>query len=176
MPTLPFKISVLVFIQNKDGELLLIHRKKKPNFGCWSAIGGKLEMDIGESPYECAIRETYEETAFRITEKDLHLFAMIAEKGYECTGHWLLFLYHCRRPIEKCPPSIEEGDFSFFSFDTIHTLNIPQTDRKILWPVYQKYRDLFISMRIDCKNEDALETTIEEAQGIDVSSEILFSN
>ena len=58
---LPFKISVLVFIQNDTNEHLLIKRSKAPNKGCWSPIGGKLEMHQGESPYECARRETLEE-------------------------------------------------------------------------------------------------------------------
>ena len=52
-----YKISCLLFAKNNVGEILLIQRKKKPNRGYWSPPGGKLEMDIGESPFECAIRE-----------------------------------------------------------------------------------------------------------------------
>lgn len=174
MPHLPFKISTLIFIKNKDGQLLLIHRKKEPNLGCWSPIGGKLEMPIGESPYECAVRETYEETNFCITEKDLHLFAMIAEKSYASTGHWLLFLYQCQRPIEKLPPAIEEGELSFFPLDKVNSINIPQTDRKIIWPIYQKYRDNFISLRIDCQDANELKFTLEEAQGLKSDSVVSF--
>ena len=59
---LPFKISVLVFLRDEAGRLLLIQRTKAPNLGCWSPIGGKLEMGLGESPFECAVRETFEET------------------------------------------------------------------------------------------------------------------
>jgi len=57
----PFKISVLVFLRDARGRQLLIKRRKAPNLGCWSPIGGKLEMGTGESPFECAIRETGEE-------------------------------------------------------------------------------------------------------------------
>ena len=62
MPQLPFKISVLVFVKDKNGRLLLIRRAKEPNKDCWSPIGGKLEMVGGESPFECAVRETKEES------------------------------------------------------------------------------------------------------------------
>ena len=58
---LPFKISVLVFVRNAAGDLLLIERMRSPNKGLMSPIGGKLEMQLGESPFECAIRETREE-------------------------------------------------------------------------------------------------------------------
>ena len=60
--TLPFKISVLVFIKDSQGRFLLICRRKTPNKDRWSPIGGKLEMTQGESPFECAVRETGEET------------------------------------------------------------------------------------------------------------------
>src|ERR1022692_1643250 len=67
MPThkdLPYRIAVLVFLENAAGEHLLIHRAKPPNLGAWSPIGGKLEMASGESPFECAVRETREEAGF----------------------------------------------------------------------------------------------------------------
>ena len=64
--TLPFKISTLVFVHNALGHQLLIQRKKAPNLGCWSPIGGKLDMSAGESPYECARRETEEEIGLQV--------------------------------------------------------------------------------------------------------------
>ena len=111
---LPYKISVLVFLENKAGEHLLILRSQSPNFGHWSPIGGKLEMNVGESPFECAVRETCEETGLRITGDDLHLFAMIAEKAYEGESHWLMFLFRCRRPIEASPARHLRGPFRVF--------------------------------------------------------------
>ncbi len=53
---LPFKISVLVFLRDEAGRLLLLQRTKAPNIGCWSPPGGKLETALGESPFECAVR------------------------------------------------------------------------------------------------------------------------
>src|SRR6476620_5056200 len=131
MPSTPlaYKIAVLVFLENSAGEHLLLLRAKPPNLGIWSPIGGKLETDTGESPFECAVRETQEETGFRVTARDLHLFAMIAEKAYEGHNHWLMFLFRCRRPIPGLPPEITEGKFGFFSRAAIETLAIPETDR-----------------------------------------------
>ena len=79
-PAIPYKLAVLVFLENGAGEHLLMLRAKPPNLGVWSPIGGKLELATGESPFECAVRETREETGFELTVADLHLFAMIAEK------------------------------------------------------------------------------------------------
>ncbi len=149
-PTLSYKIAVLVFLENEKGEHLLLLRAKPPNFGVWSPIGGKLETGIGESPFECAIRETAEETGFALTLDDLHLFAMIAEKAYEGQSHWLMFLFRCRKPIPALPPDIKEGKFGFYSRAAIDTLAIPETDRTALWPIYDRYRDRFVALRADC--------------------------
>jgi len=149
-PALPYKISVLVFIENTAGEQLLLLRAKQPNLGVWTPIGGKLEMATGESPFECAVRETAEETGLVITAADLHLFAMIAEKAYQGSTHWLMFLFRCRKPIAGQPPDIAEGSFGFFSAAEIRDLPIPETDKAALWPIFERYRDRFVSLRADC--------------------------
>ncbi len=159
---LSHKIAVLVFIENDAGEQLLLLRAKPPNLGVWSPIGGKLETALGESPFECAARETREETGFVITPDDLHLFAMIAEKAYEGTSHWLLFLFRCARPIPALPPTISEGSFGFHSRDAINTLPLPDTDRAALWPIYDRYKDCFVALRAECMPGQPLDITIEQ--------------
>lgn len=159
---LSYKIAVLVFLENTSGEHLLLLRAKAPNLGVWSPIGGKLETGIGESPFECAVRETHEETGLEITTADLHLFAMIAEKAYEGQSHWLMFLFRCRQPIAALPPEILEGRFGFFSRAEIDVLPIPETDRTALWPIYDRYRDRFVSLRADCAPGRPVQVEIEE--------------
>jgi 8-oxo-dGTP diphosphatase len=147
---LPYKISVLVFIENRAGEQLLLLRAKQPNLGVWTPIGGKLEMATGESPFECAVRETLEETGHRVEASDLHLFAMIAEKAYQGQNHWLMFLFRCRKPIDSLPADISEGRFAFFSREQIRELPIPETDKAALWPIFDRYRDSFVALKADC--------------------------
>ncbi len=158
----PYKIAVLVFLENAAGEQLLLHRAKMPNLGAWSPIGGKLELATGESPFECAVRETEEETAFKIEASDLHLFAMIAEKAYEGQSHWLLFLFRCLRPIPHLPSDMDEGKFGFFSREALNHLPLPETDRTALWPIYDRYKDRFVSLRADCSPDQPLRVVIEQ--------------
>jgi len=160
-PTLPYKISVLVFIENHAGEQLLMLRAKQPNLGVWTPIGGKLEMATGESPLQCAIRETREETGLVVGENAMHLFAMIAEKAYQGDTHWLMFLFRCRTPIDQLPPDIKEGKFAFHSREAIKQLAIPETDQAALWPIFDQYRDGFVSLRADC-SVSPIKITIEQ--------------
>jgi 8-oxo-dGTP diphosphatase len=162
---LPYKISVLVFIENAAHEQLLLLRAKEPNLGLWSPIGGKLEMTTGESPFECAVRETAEETGFKIAPADLHLFAMIAEKAYQGSTHWLMFLFRCKAPITDLPTDISEGKFAFFSRDQIKTLAIPETDKIALWPIFDQYHDGFVALKADCRCTP-IQITVEQITGL----------
>jgi 8-oxo-dGTP diphosphatase len=162
VPSLAYKIAVLVFLENARGEHLLLLRAKAPNLGVWSPIGGKLEMGLGESPFECAVRETHEETGLAIGLDDLHLFAMIAEKAYEGQAHWLLFLFRCKKPLASQPPDISEGRFGFFSRAAVDGLPIPDTDRTALWPIYDRYRDRFVALRADCAPGQPVRVDLEQ--------------
>jgi 8-oxo-dGTP diphosphatase len=148
---IPYKISTLVYLRDEAGRVLLLQRNKKPNQGLWSSIGGKLEMATGESPFETAMREVKEEVGFDIVEKDLHLFSIVAEKGYENTCHWLMFLFDCKKPLPYLPPAMHEGVFAFHKPEDIMSLTIPETDRRYLWPIWFNKRDGFTSIRIDCR-------------------------
>jgi 8-oxo-dGTP diphosphatase len=159
---LPYKIAVLVFLENRAGEHLLLLRAKAPNKGAWSPIGGKLEMATGESPFECAVRETREETGFEVATSDLHLFSVIAEKAYEGQSHWLMFLFRCTKPLPGLPPDISEGRFGFFSRKSVDNLEIPETDKTALWPTYDRYRDRFVSLKADCQPGRPVRVEIEE--------------
>lgn len=162
-----YKIAVLVFIENPAGEHLLLLRAKAPNLGRWTPIGGKLETATGESPFECAVRETAEETGHAVTTADLHLFGLIAEKAYEGESHWLLFLFRCTRPIHDLPPAMAEGRFGFFSRAAIDALPLPDTDRTALWPIWDRYRHGFVALRADCAPDQPLHLAIEQVTGVD---------
>jgi 8-oxo-dGTP diphosphatase len=161
----PFKISVLVFLRDGAGRLLLIKRRKSPNLGCWSPIGGKLEMALGESPFECAVRETAEETGLAVTEKDLHLFGYISEKNYEGGSHWLMFLFDCRITLPALPATGDEGEFAFFPRAEIDALPIPPTDKVLVWPWYDKHRTGFVALRADCMPGEPLKIVVEQILG-----------
>jgi 8-oxo-dGTP diphosphatase len=167
--SLTHRLAVLVFIENARGELLLLLRTRPPNLGVWSPPGGKLETALGESPFECAARETLEETGLAATPEDFHLFAMISEKAYEGESHWMLFLFRLKKTIAALPPAIAEGRFGFFSRAAIDGLAIPATDRAALWPVYDRHRDRFVALRADCAPGRPLQLVFEQVTPADTT-------
>ena len=136
----------------------MLQRSKSPNKGFWSPPGGKLEMALGESPYECAKRESCEELGLELHDDDLNLFGYVSEKNYEGGGHWLMFLFEIIPSLRALPEAINEGSFKFFSRSQIDSLLIPQSDHELVWPFYDK-RDLgFWGIRA---NFDAQSTKIK---------------
>jgi 8-oxo-dGTP diphosphatase len=161
MQNILFRISTLVFIRNGNGKLLLLKRSRPPNLGKWSPIGGKLDFSIGESPFECAIRETMEETGMNIDEKDLRLFAYISEKNYEGSGHWLMFLFDCLASLNDLPPNGPEGKFAWFDREEVDNLKIPETDHLLVWPIYDKRHGEFTALRADFSEPDNPKVLVE---------------
>ena len=88
-------------------------------------------MDTGESPFECAIREAFEEVGVSLEEEDLALRCMLSERNYEGTGHWLMFLFEVRKRLRALPAPIDEGEFGFFDLKEFPDLEMPPLDRKI---------------------------------------------
>lgn len=127
-----YRIGVLLYIRGADGRILLIKRKRSPNAGLWCAVGGKLEMAAGESPYECASREAREEVGLELKGTGLKLRCMLSEENYEGSGHWLMFIFLIDTELSEAPDAIDEGEFSFFEEAGLEDLGMPTMDRYIL--------------------------------------------
>ncbi len=161
---LPYKIATLLYCFNEQGEVLLLERAQEPNLGLWSPCGGKLKMDIGESPYACACREAHEEMGLEITPADLHLTGLVSEHGYAGQAHWLMFLFEVKRRLTFLPPPMKEGRFAFFAKSQIGELNLPQTDRERIWPWFWQHRGGFFAAHCHCHADGRNEWTLEESQ------------
>ncbi len=165
---LPYRISTLLYCFNERDEVLLLERRKEPNLGLWSPCGGKLKMEIGESPYACACREAEEEIGLRISPADLHLTGVVSEHGYLGQSHWLMFLFEVKKKLAKLPPPHNEGRFEFFSADALNKLSLPQTDREQIWPLFWRHRGLFFAAHCHCHADGRNDWTLEESSKIKV--------
>ncbi len=162
---LPYKIAVLCYLYDEQGNVLLLHRVKDPNAGMYSPIGGKLEMTRGESPHACAIREIHEEAGLEVQNAEVRLMGIVSETAYEGQTHWLLFLFEVTRPIrhgEIASLSIDEGELEWVSVQAVPQLQIPSTDRQIMWPLVQQHHGGFFMVDIDCTGGE-IRWTVQES-------------
>ncbi|MFM1942730.1 MAG: 8-oxo-dGTP diphosphatase [Verrucomicrobiota bacterium] len=164
--SMPYRIACLLYCFNAAGEVLLLHRKREPNAGLWSPPGGKLRVDVGESPYVCACREAKEEMGVDLVPADLRLTGLISEHGYAGQAHWLMFLFEVLRPMEVVPPEFEEGVFGFFSREALEGLPLPETDRHHIWPWFWEHRGGFFAAHCHCHEGGTFEWKLEEARHV----------
>lgn len=151
---LPYRIAVLCYLYDEDGRVLMLHRAKHPNRGMYSPIGGKLEAELGESPHDCAIREIFEEAGISVASDDVRLLGIVSETAYEGQTHWLIFLFEVTRPIdhsEIIAMDFDEGALEWIDASRVNDLQIPETDRQVMWPLVQDHRGGFFQVHIDCR-------------------------
>lgn len=149
-PGYPYKIAVLCDIRNSRGEMLLLHRLKEPNKGLFSPIGGKLDTSTGESPTRCAQREAMEEAGVEIPLDRFRLAGMISERGYESKTNWLLFYFRVEGAVDFEAFEMNEGRLEWHDPAGIERLALPETDRRIIWPLVRKHEGGFFAVHIDC--------------------------
>lgn len=153
---LPYKIAVLCYLYDAEGRVLMLHRIKPPNAGMYSPIGGKLDFETGEGPHGCAQREISEEAGITLEDDEIRMTGIVSERAYEGETHWLLFLFEVTRPIahnEIAAMSFDEGQLEWVAVDEMEQLDIPFTDREVMWPLVRSHRGGFFMVHIDCSRE-----------------------
>jgi 8-oxo-dGTP diphosphatase len=157
---LPYRLACLCDLRDARGRVLLLRRAKAPNQGLCSPIGGKLDMASGESPAQCAQREIREEAGLGVPLERLHLIGLISECSYEGREHWLMFYYRVLGPVEVPARDMSEGRLDWYDPGQIDALPLPETDRRIIWPLIRSHeagptgKPGFFAVHIDCRRGD----------------------
>jgi 8-oxo-dGTP diphosphatase len=160
---LPYRIATLIYFFDRTDKVLLMRRNREPNKGLWSPCGGKLETALGESPFQCGVREAREETGVALSLADLHLTGVVSEKGYLGEAHWLMFLFEAAVRLKVAPASGDEGEFRFFAKSELNSLPLPISDRDTIWPLFWRHRGGFFSAHCVCGPEHRYDWTIEQS-------------
>jgi ADP-ribose pyrophosphatase YjhB (NUDIX family) len=89
----------------REGRILLVKRRKAPEAGCWSLVGGK--VDFLERAEQAALRETYEEVGVAL---DLGpLLCLVQTIGVD-GQHWVSPVYRASlkggEPVNREPDKI----------------------------------------------------------------------
>ena len=138
-------LSTLCYIE-KDGCWLMLHRVKKKNdvnHDKWIGIGGKFEE--GESPEDCLLRETREETGLTLTEYRFRgLVTFVSDEAPTEYMH-LFTATGFTGTLQEC----DEGTLEWVPIKQVETLPLWQGDRLFLELLQREERFFSLKLRYE---------------------------
>ncbi|KAL2258740.1 hypothetical protein VTK26DRAFT_7820 [Humicola hyalothermophila] len=97
------RVGVAAIIRDSKGRMVMGVRKGSHGAGTWQFPGGHL--DVGESYFACAERETLEETGLVVKAEK---FVAITNDICDATKHYITIFVLCRRVDEAQEPKVME--------------------------------------------------------------------
>ena len=117
-----------IIVKHIDGSYLIMKRDLNKHLGGkWEASAGGSAL-IGESPYQCAIRELFEETGIKSSNLE-ELGTIVCDKNKSIYVEFL-----CITDVNKDSITLQEGetiDYKWISYDELVT-NTDLATRRIL--------------------------------------------
>lgn len=120
--------TTLVYLE-KEESYLMLHRVKKINDinkGKWIGIGGKFET--GETPFQCAKREVFEETGITVNTFNYRGIVYFENTLCESEEMHLFTSTDFSGEIRNC----DEGDLKWIKMKDLYTLVLWEGDRIFL--------------------------------------------
>ena len=130
---------------------MLLRNKKKHdvNEGKWIGVGGKCEK--GESPEECVIRETIEETGIKLEKLKMRGVMTFASAGWEDEYIFVFTSDEFSGTMSDC----NEGELRWIDKDKIMDLNLWDGDRIFLKIMLES--DDFFSIKLSYEGDEIVD-------------------
>jgi len=139
----------LCYLENDKNEYLMLHRVKKKNDvnqDKWIGVGGKFEAD--ESPDECVLRETLEETGLTLTDYRFRGIVTFVSDGWETEYMHLYTATGWTGELKEC----DEGNLEWVAKEQVESLPIWEGD-KIFFRLIEDPNSPFFSLKLSYAGE-----------------------
>ncbi len=149
------KLTTLCYIE-RDHRYLMLHRVKKAgdeNRDKWIGVGGHFEK--GESPEECVLRETREETGLTLTDYAFRGIVTFVNGDHEAEYMHLFTAIGFTGEIIDC----DEGALEWIDKDALYALPMWAGD-KIFLRLIEEPR-AFFSLKLRYENEALVEVVLD---------------
>ena len=151
------ELTTLCYIE-KDGCYLMMHRIKKEkdvNQGKWIGVGGHFEP--GESPEECLLRETKEETGLTLTSWKFRGIVTFIAEGWPSEYMCLFTADGFTGELSECG----EGVLKWVKKEDVFQLNLWEGDR--IFHRLLLERDDFFSLKLRYAGDELKEWVLDGA-------------
>ena len=149
------KNTTLCYIE-RDGQYLMLHRTMKENdlnHDKWIGIGGKFEDK--ESPEDCVIRETLEETGLTLTSYQYRGIVTFVSDKWETEYMHLFTADGFEGELIDC----DEGELEWISKDKLLELTLWEGDKIFLRLIEEPCP--FFSLKLVYRGEELTEAVLD---------------
>ena len=146
--------TTLCYIEN-DGKYLMLHRVKKVNDlnqDKWIGIGGKFEDR--ESPEECILRETLEETGLTLKSLEYRGVLTFVSDKWPTEYIHLFYSNDFSGNLTKC----DEGNLDWVEIEKVYKLPLWQGDKIFLRLIEEKAP--FFSLKLEYQGENLVNAVL----------------
>lgn len=146
--------TTLCYIE-KDGKYLMLHRVKKVNDlnqDKWIGIGGKFEDK--ESPEECMIRETLEETGLNLINPEYRGILTFVSDKWPTEYIHLFYADKFSGELIEC----DEGNLEWVPINDIYSLPLWEGDKIFLKLIEDKVP--FFSLKLQYEGETLINAVL----------------
>ena len=146
--------TTLCYIE-KDGKYLMLHRVKKVNDlnqDKWIGIGGKFEDK--ESPEECVIRETLEETGLTLKSPQYRGILTFVSDKWPTEYIHLFYSNDFSGDLIDC----DEGNLEWVEIEKVYKLPLWQGDKIFLRLIEEKVP--FFSLKLEYQGENLVNAVL----------------
>ena len=149
--------SSLIYLENENGEYLMLHRVKKKNdinHDKWIGVGGKFEAD--ESPEECLLREVWEETGLTLTDYRCRAILTFVAEGCETEYIYLYTAAGWTGEMTEC----NEGDLEWVPKSRVPELPIWEGD-KLFFQLIEDPESPFFSLKMEYRGDTLVRAVLD---------------
>ena len=160
-----YKLTTLCYLTKGDKVLFMVKgatpkNVSNMNVGKYLGVGGHLEQ--GESPYECAIREIFEETG--ITADELSGFGLKGAATFinDSCDNEIMFIYkgEYTGSEDPCPGNCDEGVLTWVSRNDICTVPTWEGDREIFKLLFDNVKDGIFELKLTYSKDKLIDVAI----------------
>lgn len=148
-------MTTLCYVEKEDAYLMLhrVSKKQDVNKDKWIGIGGHFEE--GESPEDCLLRETYEETGLTLTSWRFRGMVTFTQEGYGTEYMCLYTADGFSGELKDC----DEGILEWVKKEELLKLNLWEGDKIFLRLLNENapFFSLKLSYQGDCLIEAVLD-------------------
>ena len=158
--------STLCYLENPQGEYLMLHRVKKKvdiNKGKWIGVGGGFEE--GESPDECLRREVREETGLTLTE--FRFRGVVTFLCNDSTSDQFMYLFTATGWTGELDMDCNEGDLAWVAKEKVVDLPIWEGDKIFLKLLAENHPPFLLTLDYRTRRgEDRLTRAVLDGQNL----------